>query len=235
MKLNSKVFFLVFSVILSVTFSVAKQNALAEESQDKSSPKSSVKAKLKSTKSNIEKKKGSIPPKSDVYRWLDKDGVVHFSTTKPSPDAKPADLPPIMRERYPVSLNIKATCKNHGGIDCQQGKDSDGSVVCGDGFKNSVERFQLRCTGAKIKTTEIDTDKDDGSISVWVRNEKDVEAKNVSVSIPSKDSNGEKQLLEGKGPETISPMELAEYKFNNIPNKNKLTTDKVETSCSNCG
>jgi S-formylglutathione hydrolase FrmB len=32
---------------------------------------------------------------SDVYRWTDKDGVVHYSDKPLAPDAKPAELPPL--------------------------------------------------------------------------------------------------------------------------------------------
>lgn len=31
----------------------------------------------------------------DVYRWVDKDGVVHYSDNPPTPDSKPAELPPL--------------------------------------------------------------------------------------------------------------------------------------------
>ena len=30
-----------------------------------------------------------------VYRWVDKDGVVHYSAQSPNKDAKPASLPPL--------------------------------------------------------------------------------------------------------------------------------------------
>ena len=32
---------------------------------------------------------------AEVYRWVDKDGVVHYTDRAPSKDAKPAALPPI--------------------------------------------------------------------------------------------------------------------------------------------
>ena len=32
---------------------------------------------------------------ADVYRWVDKDGVVHYSDKPLSPDAKPTALPPL--------------------------------------------------------------------------------------------------------------------------------------------
>jgi hypothetical protein len=32
---------------------------------------------------------------ADVYRWVDKDGVVHYSDKPPTPDAQPVQLPPL--------------------------------------------------------------------------------------------------------------------------------------------
>lgn len=36
---------------------------------------------------------------ADVYRWVDKDGVVHYSDKAPTPDAKPAELPQLQTYR----------------------------------------------------------------------------------------------------------------------------------------
>ena len=35
------------------------------------------------------------PTKDQVYKWVDKDGVVHYSSQPPSDNAKPAKLPPL--------------------------------------------------------------------------------------------------------------------------------------------
>lgn len=37
----------------------------------------------------------ALAPAAEVYRWVDKDGVVHYTDKPPSKDAKPAQLPPI--------------------------------------------------------------------------------------------------------------------------------------------
>lgn len=34
---------------------------------------------------------------ADVYRWVDKDGVIHYGDKAPSPDVKPAQLPKLER------------------------------------------------------------------------------------------------------------------------------------------
>ena len=38
---------------------------------------------------------GAAYAKSEVYKWVDKDGVVHYSGDPPSKDAKPATLPEL--------------------------------------------------------------------------------------------------------------------------------------------
>lgn len=37
----------------------------------------------------------ALPATAEVYRWVDKDGVVHYTDKPPTKDAKPAQLPPI--------------------------------------------------------------------------------------------------------------------------------------------
>jgi len=37
----------------------------------------------------------ALPAAADVYRWVDADGVVHYSDNPPSPDAKPTALPKL--------------------------------------------------------------------------------------------------------------------------------------------
>lgn len=38
---------------------------------------------------------GSALARDEVYRWVDKGGVIHYGAQPPSKDAKPASLPPI--------------------------------------------------------------------------------------------------------------------------------------------
>lgn len=37
----------------------------------------------------------AVPVLADVYRWTDKDGVIHYTDKPPAPGAKPAELPPL--------------------------------------------------------------------------------------------------------------------------------------------
>jgi hypothetical protein len=37
----------------------------------------------------------AVPALADVYRWTDKDGVIHYTDTPPVPGAKPVELPAL--------------------------------------------------------------------------------------------------------------------------------------------
>jgi hypothetical protein len=167
---------------------------------------------------------------AEVYKYTNKQGVVTYTTSKPTESAKPAVLPNIMREKKtagPVTLGL--SCTSHGGINCQAGPDEDGSVICLDGFKNAVARFKFRCSSTKLSVVELEPAAD--QLSVWVRNEKDVTAENVRISMLLPDG----QTVTAQGPETVQPSELAEYKFSSLAQDQAYSAAQVNMQCSNCG
>ena len=90
----------------------------------------------------------------NVYRHVDQNGNVTYSTT-PDPNDVPADLPKIQRENIGTRIEkIKdetpPNCSKHGGVDCSKPADSDGSVVCGDGFRDARLPYSLTCLEAKL-------------------------------------------------------------------------------------
>jgi hypothetical protein len=168
-----------------------------------------------------------------VYRWMDATGNPVYSSQQPDSSVKPADLPPIMREKVSdTPLHLRASCKTHGGISCESGSDADGSVICADGFKDASARFQLRCSVTKLSLTEASPLlKPDGSVTVWVRNDKDIVAKGVelSLAIPEGDQ------IKAQGPSEIQASELVEYTFKDIREGVNVNKDTIKLSCSNCG
>jgi hypothetical protein len=44
--------------------------------------------------------------KDQVYKWVDKDGVVHYSNKPPTDDAKPAKLPPLQTYKGGTTPNL---------------------------------------------------------------------------------------------------------------------------------
>ena len=169
-----------------------------------------------------------------IYRQINKDGSITYSSKSPSPAAPPADLP--LLQRSPIGKDPKEktiqSCRQHGGVDCHAGADTDGSVVCLDGFTAAVERFLFSCSEAKLRIAEISALGTDGGFSVFVRNEKSVTAQVPKLFWKANDS--EEILLEG--PTEIAAFELGEFKF--VPaGKVELRSPKraqLRVSCQNC-
>lgn len=96
---------------------------------------------------------------SEVYVKESESGTLSFSS-KPSSGAQKADLPEITK--VDIEENVKKlkkktplTCTTKGGIDCEAGSDADGSVICYDGFKGSIERWNFKCGFAKLEVLEV--------------------------------------------------------------------------------
>ena len=51
------------------------------------------------------------PTKDQVYKWVDKDGVVHYSSQPPTKDATPAKLPPIQSYKGGTNPNLNKFAK----------------------------------------------------------------------------------------------------------------------------
>ncbi len=91
-----------------------------------------------------------------VYTWTDSSGQTHYSTAPATANASPAKLPELRKESIDRKIaGIKAstpdTCEGHGGIDCAQHSDTDGSVVCTDGYPDAVLLFSEHCVEARIQ------------------------------------------------------------------------------------
>ena len=51
------------------------------------------------------------PTKDQVYKWVDKDGVVHYSSQPPTKDATPAKLPPLQTYKEGTAPNLDKLAK----------------------------------------------------------------------------------------------------------------------------
>lgn len=184
----------------------------------------------------------AFPPLSygqtKIYKWTDKDGIVHYSSKKPEgiESAKPAKLPKITKADIKVPLIAGTSCKHHGGIDCEAGADKDGSIICRDGFRDSLARFQFMCSSPKLILDNISKLDGKGSFSVTVRNKRGIKAEGVNVYYVYKDN---KILL--KGPKEISSFGAAQFNFMPESAKNpylnlKRKPDKgdIKITCLNC-
>ena len=170
----------------------------------------------------------------NVYKWVDNKGRVRFSTTPPNKNAKPAKLPPIIKREILADVPKLETCSVHGGVDCQAGADTDGSVICVDGFRNAAAIHRFTCLTAKVTIADIVQNKNNPFYTVILRNEKSVKAEGVSVYFVG--MPGTKAKLSGET--TIEPFGVAEYiltppdTVQKMPPK--LNVTQFEIDCLNC-
>lgn len=167
-----------------------------------------------------------------IYKWKDQDGVVHYSS-EPVEDAKKAKLPEINRGEVKLVEKKLISCSDHGGINCQAGADSDGSVICYDGFTEASPRYRFSCLSPKLSITQVSDLDENGNFSVIVRNSKSVAANKPAVFY--KPGNGEEFKL--SGPDTIDAFSISEFTFEpkdtDIPTQ-KADLGQLDLTCANC-
>jgi hypothetical protein len=183
-----------------------------------------------------------------IYKWTDSQGQVHYSNT-PVKNAAPASLPKIKKENLEkkienIKLNIPKNCQSRGGIDCARGADTDGSVFCIDGFADSRLPFRFYCVEAQLvaQTRVSEVDRDTKEMTVTLRNNSPVEAKNVSVYFRYREGDkvmGKKQKLELSGKSSIPPYGLEDYSCTFPANSRLITTKAIDRGkpvlrCDNC-
>lgn len=171
---------------------------------------------------------------ADVYRKVEKDGTIVYTTTPPEKGAKPAKLPELGKWKIPELKVSSASCASHGGINCSIGPDIDGSVLCVDNFRDSTERFKFSCTAAKLNIIEISKVDEKGEFTVVIRNSKAVAASEPTVTFKPDKWDKEIKL---DGPSTIEPFGVAEfhYKPDKLDQNLKPTLATLNASCANCG
>ncbi len=171
-----------------------------------------------------------------IYKWKDNNGVTHYSSKPSSPQAKPADLPKIMKAQFKLKEAEIQSCKAHGGVNCKAGADKDGSVICYDGFSEASTRFIFSCSSPKLEIADISEPDRDGNFTVFIRNTTSVDARGTEVFYASK-------LLERKtrldGPSAIEPFGVAEFYFQ--PDNLKkgqvpklIASAEIKLTCENC-
>lgn len=198
----------------------------------------------------------------DIYTWTDENGKVHYST-EPHADAQKADLPEVRREDLDEKIkDIKGStppnCHKHGGVDCSRGSDSDGSVICLDGFKDSMLPYRFSCLEARLRASELNLlngqhevigiiNKDfeiseeqalqagDMALLLTLRNNSSVEAFGVSVQVRTPDGS----KVEAAGPDKVEPFGVAEYQLplKSLPERIALSRlDRLDfkVRCTNC-
>ena len=122
-----------------------------------------------------------VAAETPIYR-VERNGIVEYSSKPKDPSAKPADLPKLGRWKPESPHVIQLTCSNHGGINCARGADTDGSVICFDSYRDSIQRFAFECSTAKLEIMSISKPDDRGIFTVAIRNNKAVAARKIRVT-----------------------------------------------------
>ena len=173
-----------------------------------------------------------------IYKGKDARGRLVFSNKPLDDKSQKMDLPEIKKEDIDskISRLKKLTPKNcleHAGVDCTAGPDTDGSVICSDGYKEAVLRFQDKCTEAllRVENAEIKKTGRLNQLKLVLRNHSPVKAKNVRTEI----SLPKKKLKLAKGPTSVEPWGLAEYLLKDYGDET-LSSNKVryKVRCKNC-
>ena len=170
---------------------------------------------------------------AQVYKTQNKDGKIVYSSKAPAKGAKPAQLPNIMRGEVKIAASSLQSCDKHGGINCQNGADTDGSVICYDGFRGAAARFRFSCNAPKLEITGISDPDEAGAFTVFVRNSRSVKASGTTLSF--KMPNGTVAKL--SGPTQIDANGIAEYRHGGgLPQKLLIRPDvpDIAIGCANC-
>jgi hypothetical protein len=169
----------------------------------------------------------------EVYRGVSKSGAPLYTSQPNSSADTPARLPKITKGSYQIARSVPPSCIDHGGVNCQEGADADGSVICYDGFRGALLRFNQHCSEAKLELVEVTEPDDEGTMKVIVRNTRSAEA--LATRVELRRSRGERLAL--TGPETVPPYQMAEYSlaFGSLTDKRRIPgqTD-FDVRCLNC-
>ena len=185
----------------------------------------------------------------DLYKAKLANGSVLYTSKKDAPNAQIAVLPSISREPAKQIPNTATdttaksskpdtSCLTHGGVRCEDGPDSDGSVICGDGFRDSLIRFNFACRGTKLSVVRAVV-MGPGAIKIVVRNERAIQADGVQVMVKIRGEFGDPdKLILATGPTEVKPSQAGEYLANYLKlqqNSGEYPVDNIEVSCGNCG
>ena len=166
----------------------------------------------------------------EVYKWTDDKGRIRYSSEPPAGASTPARLPEITRAPVKMPEKTGSTCTLHGGINCAAGPDNDGSVVCFDGFRDAVSRFNFSCREARLQIAEIREKEGGGECTVFVRNQSGVDAMSPVLF----HSRSRRETREFRGPERIAAYGVEEIVIPLKPFEPRPDEQSLRITCTNC-
>jgi hypothetical protein len=180
-------------------------------------------------------------PAPAIHRTVNADGVPEYFARPGDQRGAGVNLPPLRRATIDAASRrdlTPATCRGHGGVKCSSGADSDGSVVCYDGFRESAQSFNDNCASARLVLTEL-RQIEGVKYAIVLRNTAGVPASGVRFSY--KPSIGlAVELSPVEGPETIAPYGSAEFIVSSFKKPFETEHTQLEPkylwiTCGNCG
>lgn len=169
---------------------------------------------------------------AQIYKWVDEQGRTFYSSSKQEPRAELAKLPEIKRIKDAPLDHFKEGCKQHGGASCDRGADSDGSVICLDGFRESPLPFRFACSSARLSLEQLQAKGDKQKI--LIKNSSGVQGKSVAVKVSLSDGT---QVF-ASGSQTIEPHALEEFeillKELKLAKGVTLSEKDIHITCANC-
>ncbi len=187
-----------------------------------------------------------------IYKRNDPSGKPVYSSTPSNSKDQPATLPSIEKENLGekiarLKLQTPPSCFSHGGVDCAQGTDQDGSVICLDGFRDSLLLFHSNCTLSRLTTSGVVLLNKEGkplerkesakakTLQLSLRNSTGVRAEGVKVVFVLPDF----RKITTFGPSEVEPYGIAEYIFHLDELSGRTAprlSDRVQykVTCENC-
>lgn len=201
----------------------------------------------------------SLGETDKIYRQVDAAGTVTYSTTE-LPNSEPANtLPEIQKENIDNRIKnflavVPENCEKHGGIDCQAQADSDGSVICLDGYRDAELPYRFHCLEAFLQIFSFTLSNSEnrpitfnpskpfknqspaaGILQVSIRNNSNVEATGIKVFI----NKTWREKIHALGPEIVKPYEIQDYSFNvqdlkALERNFAINKGTIKIQCINC-
>ena len=194
-----------------------------------------------------------------IFRYVDEEGKVTYSTTALPNSEQAISLPEIQKENIDEKINIllksvPENCEKHGGIDCSAQADTDGSVICLDSFRDAELPYRFHCLEANLQIfsfTLSDTENkaisfnptkpfsyqapQAGLLQISIRNNSNVDATGIKVFI----NKSWREKIFALGPEVIKSYEVQDYSFNiqelkALDRAFAINKGTVKIECVNC-
>ncbi len=172
----------------------------------------------------------SVSQGQEIFKSTDDQGKVTYSSRPSTAGSTPAKLPRIAKVPMKLEKNLPSTCTMHGGINCAAGADADGSVICFDGHKDAVSRYNFSCRQARVEIADVKEKTRNVEYVVYVRNSTGIQA-DSPLLIYMLPRNERREI---KGPAAIAPYGVEEFTVERGAYDPAVNATNLSATCNNC-